>query len=128
MNNNRAFVSLRVTALLALIVGALGSIYFVMNAGRNNNSFILKGLFLIWILLPFIALAITEAIAKHWSVVGRKTIYWLMIIVTIGSLCGYSGIIHMPNAKNAFIFLVTPLLSLILLLIVILIIRKHTRS
>src|SRR5689334_23251209 len=98
--NNRSFFYLRTTALIALLLGAVGSLYFVIDAGRNNNSGLLRGFFVIWVLSPFVALLIANSIAERWLFLIRKTVYWLMLIITVGSLVGYSGAFNTPQTKN----------------------------
>ena len=126
MENNHSFGFLRTTALIALLFGALGSLYFVINAGRNNSSILLPALFVIWVLSPFIAFLIANSISKGWSFLTRKIIYWLMLIVTVGSLIIYSAF-NTPGTKRTFIFLVVPLISWLLIIIVILVTRRLSR-
>ena len=111
MENNRSFTFLRTTALIAVLIGAVGSLYFVIHAGRHNNSILLRGLFIIWVFLPFIAFLVAHSIAKRWSVLTRKTVYWLTLIVASISLVSYSGAFSTVHTKNAFIFLIVPFLS-----------------
>ena len=47
-----------------------------------------------------------------------------MIVVTLGSMVGYSGAFNSPHTKPAFIFLVVPFISWLLLVTVILITRR----
>ena len=128
MEYNRSFSLLRSIALIALLFGSVGSLYFVINAGRNNSSILLPALFVIWVLSPFIGFLITNSISKRWSFHARRTIYWLMLIITVGSLIGYSGAFNTPQTKNAFIFLIVPLLSWLLLIITILTTRRLSRK
>jgi len=121
VENNRSFGFLRTIALIVLLFGGLSSVYFVFNAGRNNNSVLLRALFVIWVLSPYIGILIANSISKRWSFHTRKTIYRLMLIITVGSLIVYSGIFKIPGTKNAFIFLIVPFLSWLFLIIPILI-------
>jgi hypothetical protein len=127
MENNRSFSLLRTIALIALLFGAVGSLYFVINAGRNNSSILLPALFVIWVLSPFIILLIANSISKRWSFLTRKTIYWLMLIVTVGSLIFYSAF-NTPGTKRTFIFLIVPLISWLLIITVILMTRRLLRK
>ena len=127
MENNRFFSSLRTIALIALLFGAVGSLYFVINAGRNNTSILLPALFIIWVLSPFIILLIANSISKRRSFLIRKTIYWVMLIITVGSLIFYSEF-NTPGTRRTFIFLVVPLISWLLIIIVILITRRLSRK
>jgi hypothetical protein len=44
---------LRTVALILLVVGAVGSLYFMFNAGRNQKSILLIILFTAWVLSLF---------------------------------------------------------------------------
>jgi hypothetical protein len=115
---------LRRIALLVLLASAAGSLYFVIHAGRNNNSFILRILFVIWVLSPFVAFVFIDAISKQWSWISRRYLYWLMLIVSIGSFPIYSGVWGTIATKPAFIFLIIPLISWLLIVIIIPIVKR----
>lgn len=118
---------LRIIALIVLISGTVGSLYFVIKAGRNNNSVLLRALFVFWVVSPFVAFVVTDIISKHWSYLARKTLCWLILSVTLCSLGFYSGVIKLQT-KPAFIFLVVPLISWLLIITGILITRKLSRN
>ena len=128
LENNRSFTFLRTTALIALLLGAVGSLYFVINAGRHNHSILLRGLFIGWVFLPFIAFLVAHSMAKRWSVLTRKAVYWLTVIIGFGSLIGYSGAFNTTQTKNAFVFLIVPFLSLLLLFTTVLTTRRLSRK
>jgi hypothetical protein len=115
---------LRTTALIVALVGAVGSLYFMFNAGREQKSIILLGLFTAWVLSPFVGLFISNKISNRWTVVARALLYWFIIILTIVSLVSYSGAFNTPETKNAFIFLIFPMISWFLIVTVFLIARK----
>ena len=117
-------IFLRTTAIIVALVGTVGSLYFMFSAGRKQNSIILLGLFTAWVLSPFIGLFISNKISSRWTAPARTLLYWLMIILTIGSLVSYSGTFNTPETKNAFIFLIFPVISWLLIVIVFLIARK----
>jgi len=119
---------LRTVALILLVVGAVGSLYFMFNASRNQKSILLITLFSGWILSPFVGLFLAEKFSKRWTVDVHAFFYWLMIILTIVSLVGYSGALNTPQTKNAFVFLIIPLISWLLIIISILIARRLTRK
>jgi hypothetical protein len=111
-------------ALMVTLVGAVGSLYFMFSAGRKQNSIILLALFTAWILSPFVGLFITNKISSRWTAPARDPLYLLMIILAIVSLVAYSGAFNTPETKNAFIFLIFPLISWFIIVIVFLIARK----
>jgi MFS family permease len=99
---------LRVIALIVLFAGAVSSLTLMFNAGRNQNSILLIVLFTGWVLSPFIGLFIAHMISKRWLGKTRLTIYLLIIFIAIAS----------------FKFLVVPLISWVLILIIVPIKRK----
>jgi phosphate/sulfate permease len=68
--------SLRTTALTTLLVGTIGSLYFMFKAGSNQKSIILLGLFTSWVISPFVGLILATGLAKHWT---KNTNLWLYI-------------------------------------------------
>jgi hypothetical protein len=106
-------------ALIAMLAGAGGSLSLMLLTGRNNDSVLLLVLFVTWVLSPFIALLVAIVVSKRWSVLTRVTLYSLMFVLTPGSLVSYSGTLSPPGAKPAFVFLVVPLISWLLIAIVI---------
>ena len=117
----------RIIALIVVLAGALGSLGIVLYTGRNNDSIPLEVLFLFWVISPFAALLIDFTISRHWSVLKRTTLYFLMLVISIGSLVAYSGALSPPGIKAAFVFLVVPLISWLLMLIVIPMVSLFTR-
>ena len=119
---------LRTTALIIAFAGAIGSLCFMFNASRKQNSVILIGLFTVWVLSPFVGIFILNKMSNRWTVSARRLLYWLIIILTIGSLVAYSGAFNIPKTKNAFIFLIVPLISWILLIVTVLIAKSLSRK
>ena len=111
---------LRTTALITVLIGALGSLVLMFNAGRNQNSVVLLTLFTIWVLSPFGGLLVADKFTRSWSRPARVMLYWLMIVLAIASLIAYSGALNPPEMKPAFIFLVVPPVSWLLMAVVIL--------
>ena len=111
---------LRTVAMIAVLAGASGSVGLMLRVGHRNNSRILLALFGIWVLSPFIALVWANVVSKRWSVLTRAALYSLMLVLTLGSLAAYGDVaLGPPRAKPAFIFLVVPLASWLLIAIVI---------
>jgi hypothetical protein len=110
---------LHTIALVVLIAGAVSSLAMMLFTGRHNESVLLLTLFAGWVLSPFMAFLVVNVISKHWSDLARVTLYCLMLAITLGSLVGYSGVLSPPGAKPAFVFLVVPLISWLLMAIVI---------
>ena len=119
---------LRTVARILLAVGAVGSLYFMFNASRNQKSILLIALFTGWILSPFAGLFLADRFSKSWSVNVRSSFYWLTIILIVISLVGYSGAFNTPNTKNAFVFIIIPLISWLVITISVLTARRLSRK
>jgi hypothetical protein len=115
---------LRIAALAFATIGAIGSLYFMFSAGRDNPSIILMGLFAAWVLAPFAGLLIIDQISNRLKLINRVALHWLIIFLSIGSLISYSGALLPSDTKAAFIFLVFPFASWILIGLVFLIMWK----
>ena len=109
--------ALRATALTAAMAGAGGSVGLMLWVGHRNPSRVLLVLFAIWDLSPFIALVLADTAAKHWSVLTRATLQCVMLILTLGSLALYADVVWRPRPQPAFMFLVVPLGSWVLMTI-----------
>jgi hypothetical protein len=120
VKNILRFGLLRTIAVVVVLAGAVGSLALTLYTGRNNKSFLLIVLFFIWILSPFLALLVANVFAKRWSDLFRMILYSLMIILPLGSLVAYSGVLSPIGAKPAGVFLIVPLVSWLLIVIVIL--------
>lgn len=108
----------RSVALCAVVAGAVGSVGLMLRAGRRNDSLLLMVLFTIWVLSPFIALAWANAGSQRWSVLTRTTLYCVTLVLTLGSLAIYSELIKRPKGTpNAFVFIVVPPASWLLMTI-----------
>ena len=110
---------LRAAALIALIVGAVGSLGFMFRAGQQTPRLLLI-LFTIWILSPFVILLWANMVSKRWSVITRATLYSVMLVLSLSSLAIYGyAVLRTPRKTPTFVFLVVPLGSWLLITIVV---------
>ena len=119
-NNNL----LHIIALISVIIGAVGSLYFMFNAGRHQKSVLLLTLFTGWVLAPFIGFVVADKIFTRWNIASRSKCWWLIIIISIASLIVYSGILLPRGTKLTFLFLIVPLISLLLIIITMFAVRN----
>ena len=124
---------LRPPALIALLLGAAGSLGLMFHVGRRNRSELLLVLFVVWVLSPFVVLAWADVVSKRWAVLTRATLYGVMLTLTLGSLTIYGRVAFgPPRPQPASAFLVVPpvswLLTAIALGIAARISRKHARG
>jgi len=116
----KSFGLLRAAALVALVVGAMGSLGFMFRAGQHTPRLLLI-LFTIWVLFPFVILFWMNTISKRWSVLTRVTLYCVMLIVALGSLAMYGQWINVRPAgsANAFLWVIVPPASLVFIMIIV---------
>ena len=101
------------------MVGAAGSVRLTLYAGRHNDSLTLKILFALWVLSPFLGLILAGA-TRLWSIFTRAALYSAMLVVSLGSLAIYGvRILKPPKAQAAFVFVVVPLVSWLLIAVVV---------
>jgi hypothetical protein len=115
-------------ASIAALVGAAGSVAFTLYASRRNPSRFLAMLFIGWVLSPFIALAWASLVSKRWPVRTRVWLDGVMLLLALSSLSVYAANALRPLAtKGAFIFLVVPLASWLLIAISGWVVLRSTR-
>lgn len=93
-------------------MGALGLVIYV---GRNQPSYLLQAMFVLWVSAPFVALLVAHVRAKQWSSAARRTLCWLSLVVTVFSLALYGLVaLHPPRTKTGLVFVMVPPLSWLL--------------
>jgi len=118
---------MRIVALIVLLMGVIGSFSLVLYNGRNNKSILLISLFVLWVLSPFVAFLIADKVSIRWTDTIRKTLYIIILALTLVSLLSYSGLLIPAGTKTAFVFLVVPLISWVVIAIFILIARSKSK-
>lgn len=94
--------------MIALVAGAVGSAALTVRAGLSTPRLLLVG-FIVWVLSPFGALAWAVDRATRWAVPTRAALYAVTILVALGSLVLFSGLVKRPaGAPNAFLFVAVP--------------------
>ena len=118
-------------ALIAVLVGAVGSVGLLLRAGQRTPRLLLV-IMATWVLAPFIALLWANVVSKRWSVLTRVTLYSVMLVVTLGSLAIYGDdALGHRRAQAAFVYVAVPPASWLLIAIVVplgaLIARRRSR-
>ena len=120
MSVNTSLSLVRAAVAIAAAAGAAGSVGLMLYVGRRNPSRILLALFVTWVLSPFIALVLADLVSKRWPVRTRTALYVLALVLTLGSVAIYADVAFgPPRPKPAFLFLVVPLASWLLIAIVV---------
>ena len=107
---------LHTVSFIVMLTGAIGSLALTLHAGHTNNSVLLRTLFAIWVLSPFTALIIANYISGIRRVLPRVTLNIRMLLIPIVSFLIYSGIFSITGSKPAFVFIVVPLISWMVIL------------
>ena len=105
-------------ALSAVIVGAAGSFLLMLRVG--HPPLLLRVLFAGWVLSPFVALVLAIMMARRWPSPVQLTLHLVMLIVSVGCLVTYGGILPVPpGTKPAALYLLVPLASWLLLVMLV---------
>ena len=102
---------LRVAALIALAVGTVGSVALMLRTSPNMPSLniVLIGL---WVISPFVLLALGDFLAPRWPLLHRPTIHVLALVLVIVALSVYQSVAFgPPRPKPAFLFVLIPPIS-----------------
>ena len=114
-------------ALVAVVVGSLGSVGLMLYVGQRTPPFLL-GMFLGWVLAPFVGLTWANMVSKRWSRLDRAMLVGLTLAVALGSVTIYGDVVlRPPKSTPARMFLLVPLGSLLLLAIVVAIATLSSR-
>jgi hypothetical protein len=103
-----ALTGLRFTALIALVIGAAGSLGLWIHAARHPPPLIIV-LFVVWVLSPFVVLGIGHVVAKRWAPSTQTALYWVTLLVTVASIAIYAdnAVAH-RTAHPAFVYVAIP--------------------
>jgi len=120
MNSEKSI--LRTAALAAGFVGAVVSVALMLRACNQNPSNVVRVLIGIWVVSPFVALLLADAISKRWPLFGRATVHGLALVVSFGATVIYSldALMHLSPRKG-FVFAAVPGASLVLIALVLLV-------
>lgn len=116
--------SLRTIALASALIGIIGSLFFMFRVSSQQKSLLLLGLFTCWVISPFAGLFFAMMTENKRVYPLRTSINKLVIILSILSLLVYSGVLTLPGAKPAFVYLVIPFVSWLFIVIVFLFSKK----
>lgn len=96
-------------ALIAAVVCAGGSVALLLRAGRHNPSIVLMVLMAIWVLSPYLALALAAVVEKRWGAMKKGSLDRLILLISLGSLALYvDDALRAHREKAAFIFVMAP--------------------
>jgi peptidoglycan/LPS O-acetylase OafA/YrhL len=115
--NSGVLGRLRSAALIAVLVGAAGSVGLVLREGQRSPRFLLV-LFVLWVVSPFVGVVLAEVVSKRWPVLGRAPLHGVSLGFTVGSLGIYGAVVlGLFRARPAAVFLLVPLACWVLIAI-----------
>ena len=110
---------LRTAGRAIAVAGAIASVGLTLWVGRGGSSLILMVPFVGWVLGPFVGLLVTDRLSRGWAPLARATLYIIMLVVPAASVALYGDVAVRPRATPAAMFLVVPLCSWLLMVVVI---------
>jgi hypothetical protein len=131
MMSERNIGRLRATALIVLAVSVAVSICLFLRAGQRTPRLLLLGM-AFWVLSPFAILVWLNAISRQWPMLTRATIYWVTLLIALGTLAIYGDDARgHRRAQAAFVYVLVPPASWLLMAVTIpvpaLIARRRSR-
>ena len=117
---SRGLDVLRRVALVLIVVAAIVSFGLMLRVGQYRLS-VLMLFFAVWDLSPFAGLFVAGIVSKRWRILMRAALYAVMLFVAGESVVVYGRVVLKRPAQPAFAFLVVPLVSWVLLIVVLLI-------
>lgn len=111
---------LHTMTLAALLIGTVGSLYFMFNTGSNQKSIILIGLFTAWVTSPFVGLFVALRLTKHWTGIIHSWFYFTALLLVFVAVTAYSRLLTFSDTKPAFNFVVIPFFSWLVILLILL--------
>jgi hypothetical protein len=105
----------RVVVLAVVVAAAVGSLVFMFRMGGRNPSVLLVALFAGWVLSPFVGACVLTMAGKGLSAAGQVSILVVSLIIAAGALALYGGAIAVVGTRPAFLYLMVPLASWLLL-------------
>ena len=117
---SRGLDVLRSVALVLVVVAAIVSFGLMLHVGQYRLS-VLMLLFAVWDLSPFAGLFVAGIVSKRWRILMRAALYAVMLFVAGESVVVYGRVVLKRPAQPAFAFLMVPLVSWALLIVVLLI-------
>ena len=122
--------SLKRAALAATLLGAIGSLVFMLRAGEHTPRFLLL-IFVVWVLAPFVALVVAHVLSKRWAPPIRTTLYAVMLCISLASLAVYADDARgHRRPQAAFVFVLVPPVSCLAIAIALAaaVLTSRTRS
>jgi len=112
---------LRSTALTTLAIGTAGSAAFMLYAGKRvGTPGLLIVLFTLWVVCPFVLLALAIVVSQRWADLTRTTLYRITPIVSAAALLIYgASALGAQRPKTSIFVMVAPLSALFIVIAIL---------
>jgi hypothetical protein len=108
---------LRAAGRVATVAGAVAAVALTLWVGRGGSSLVLMVMFVGWVLAPFGGLLAAERMSGRLSQLTSATLSVVMLVVPLASVALYLDVAVRPRAQSAFMFLVVPPCSWVVMVI-----------
>lgn len=105
----------RVALLAVLVAAAVASLSLMFRMGGRNPSTLLVALFTGWVASPFVGACVLTIAGRVLSAGGQVGLVVVSLLVAAGALSFYSGAVTVGGTRPAFVYLMIPLASWMLL-------------
>jgi membrane-bound metal-dependent hydrolase YbcI (DUF457 family) len=103
-----------------MVGGTIGSVAFLLRVIHRNQSRLLIAGFVLWVVSPFVALALADLASRRWSMAMRRALCGVALAVAVGSLAIYGADAVWPRkSQPAFVFVAAPPVSWLLSALVV---------
>jgi hypothetical protein len=118
----------RVVVSAALAGAAVGSLVYMFRVGGRNPSAVLVALFTGWVLSPFVGACVLTIGSKGLSAGRQVSVFFMSLVIATGAVGLYGGAITVVGTRPAFLYLMVPLVSWVLLVLLGVVVVKRRRS
>jgi len=119
--NNNSDNGAHVINIFSLVIAAACSLGLMIIVGHGNKSLVLMSMFTLWVASPYVTLLVLN----RKSIIPAKRLNYIILTISIASVIFYITGYLFPGKTPAFIFLLVPFISWLLIGTIIIISKKN---
>ena len=101
----------------------------LLTLASRGRVAVLTLIFIVWVLLPFLLLAVFDRVSRSWTNPCRSVVRVMTVVVPVGNVIAYAQDAVWPRAaQRAFVWTITPPVSLLAIAIPVLVTALATRN
>jgi hypothetical protein len=120
--------SFRILTRMVVLAGIVASLSLMFYTGRNNESILLMSVFTAWIVSPFMVLLAASQVSAGWPGKRQVVLNLIMLAIPAVSVLAYSGKVSPAGTRPAFMFIVMPLISWLIMVALYLQARRSSKQ